>query len=40
MFASPKALQPINDWQKNEDHLELCIAVDIGGSGLRLRISK
>ena len=39
MFASPKALQPINDWQKNEDHLELCIAIDIGGSGLRVRIS-
>lgn len=39
MFASPKALKPINDWDKTGDHLELCIAVDIGGSGLRVRIS-
>ena len=39
MFASPKALQPINNWKKDQDHLELCIAVDIGGSGLRIRIS-
>ncbi|KAK8896264.1 hypothetical protein M9Y10_014161 [Tritrichomonas musculus] len=39
MFASPKTLQAINNWSKTGDHLELCFAVDIGGSGLRVRIT-
>ncbi|OHT04429.1 putative glucokinase 2 [Tritrichomonas foetus] len=38
MFASPKQLNPIADWHKSGEHIELCIAIDIGGSGLRVRI--
>ena len=39
MFASPTIIKPINDWSKTGDHVVICVAVDIGGSGLRIRIS-
>lgn len=37
MFAS-SVLKPLTTWKKG-DHLEICIGIDIGGSGLRTRIS-
>ena len=39
MFTSPSQLKLINDWEKVNENVEIIVAVDIGGSGLRIRIS-
>jgi glucokinase len=39
MNTDPK-LQQLKDWKKNDDDiLRICLGVDIGGSGLRIRLS-
>jgi glucokinase len=38
MNTYPK-LQQLKDWKKNDDILTICLGVDIGGSGLRIRLS-
>jgi glucokinase len=38
MATSPR-LQQLTDWKTNDGTLTICLGVDIGGSGLRVRIS-
>jgi hypothetical protein len=32
-------LQQLKEWKKKDDMLTICLGVDIGGSGLRIRLS-
>jgi hypothetical protein len=39
MSLSAEVFLPIQGWRKEHDVIELCLAVDIDGSGLRIRVS-